>query len=243
MKRKIPMFHQEFQCLCSLLVLGSFAITCLACDEGKFKIPKEPEADPFDASIVDDAGPGTRCLENEVYGFNNAYSPSFGVEENPEVVVDIVAYFRCPYCAVFALWVKDLFDRRTDFYGRVRVNFHHFPLTGHDADAWDIHAAARAAQLQGLDYFWLLHDEIFTRSYNRQSFSIKKIKSYLEGLGLDMDQFQEDFESDETLSFLIWDKEQAEKMFVRGTPTVFVCGFMLANRNELELAIDDFLSD
>ncbi len=62
-------------------------------------------------------------------------------------------------------------------------------------------------------------------------------------LGLNMDTFYADLEAEDTKDFVQWDKEQCERAGTTGTPTVFVCGERLQNRNQLEEYLDWLLGE
>jgi hypothetical protein len=184
-----------------------------------------PDASDFDASIVDDAGPGELCPPGTENLFNNAYSHYLGGEESVELAVSNFSYFRCPHCAHFAELSHGIWAAREDFRKRVRLYFHHFPFD--NLTAWQLHACAEAAGRQGMENFWAVHDLIYD-GMNAESvkvYSIDEIVAFVDDvLNLDMDQFNADRESDVMLSFLVWDKSQGQAVGVSGTPSVFVCG-------------------
>ena len=83
-----------------------------------------------------------------------------GASQGPDnALVTIVEFsdFECPYCQKFANILNDVLPGEKD---RVRVVFHHMPLSMHP---WARTAAegAACAQLQGSEAFWAIHNQIF----------------------------------------------------------------------------------
>jgi len=184
-----------------------------------------PDASDFDASIEDDAGPGELCPAGTENLFNEAYSSYIGGEESVELSVTNFSYFRCPHCAHFAELVHEIWADREDFRKHVRLYFHHFPFD--NQTAWQIHACAEAAGRQGMENFWAVHDLLYggMNADPQKVYSVDEVVEFVDdALNLDMDQFNADRESDVMMSFLSWDKSQAQAVGVSGTPSVFVCG-------------------
>ena len=196
-----------------------------------------PQVNPFDASIDDggDVQPQAECREYGAHQFNNNFSPYFGGEVSVEVEVVHYSSFHCPHCARFAYDTGYLWDARTDYRDLVRIYFHH-------ADYVFRHRAAVAAQNQGMEHFWALHDFIYFNMLAQDHPSDGEIIDFVEKkLKLDMDRFNKDLNSDKTKSYLVWELENAMDAGVEVTPTAYVCGHQLGNWYYLEYAIDDQL--
>jgi protein-disulfide isomerase len=203
--------------------------------------PWTPDASDFDASVEDDAGPGELCPAGTKDLFNNAYSNYIGGEESVELTVSNFSYFRCPHCAHFAELSRGIWAARPDFRKRVRLYFHHYPFD--NQTAWQLHACAEAAGRQGMEHFWAVHDLLYDgmNADDQKIYSVEEVVEFVDDvLGLDMDQFNADRESDIMLSFLSWDKSQAQAVGVTGTPSVFICGEKIG-WSSIEEVVDGYL--
>lgn len=91
------------------------------------------------------------------------------------------------------------------------------------------HAAAAAAALQGK--FWEMHDLIFA---NQRDLSYDTFLGYAQKLGLDIDQFKEDFVSERVGNAVSSDAAEAAKLGVTGTPAFFINGRFLSGAKPFE---------
>jgi protein-disulfide isomerase len=202
----------------------------------------QPDADPFDADVEDDAGPGALCPPGTADLFNNFYSPYAGGEDSVDLEVVNYSYFRCPHCAHFSEVWEEMFDRRADIRARVRLYFHHYPFNYESA--WQLHAATVAAGNQGVENFWAVHDYIYggMNMEEPEYYSLEEVTAFADDvLGLDMARFEDDLNDDVTYAFLQWDKAQAIAQEVTGTPSVFICGEKIS-WGSIEERIDGYLS-
>ncbi len=133
--------------------------------------------------------------------------------------VEIVLFsdFQCPFCAVLAQPVRELEAKGVDGTG-ITVTFKHFPLSIHPQAAL-AHRAALAATQQGK--FWEMHDLLFA---NQRKAERDDVLEYARRLGLDLDRFQKDLDSDETRARIASDQAEGETLHVTGTPTYYVNG-------------------
>lgn len=201
-----------------------------------------PDGGDFDAG-ADDAGPGELCPPSAPDLFNNAYSPHVGGSESIDLEVVQFSYFRCPHCADFAMYSRDLWDTKQAYQDRVRLYFHHFPFNSETG--WKVHAATVAAHNQGLEHFWAMHDYIFDAAVAEDSVqrSPDDLRAFAEDvLGLDMVQYDLDVEDGSAAyGFLEWDKAQGQAAGIGGTPKVFICGELLSSWGKLDNTVDDYL--
>lgn len=107
----------------------------------------------------------------------------------------------------------------------VRIVFKNFPIRSHKY-AFKAAMAALAAGRQ--EKFWEFHDELF-KNYNR--LNDQKIQEIGKQLGLDQAKFVEHLKSPVEAARVRQDYEEAIRLGVRGTPTVFINGRMLKNRS------------
>ncbi len=103
--------------------------------------------------------------------------------------------------------------------------FKNFPIRNHKL-AQPAAKAALAAGKQGK--FWEYHDKVFT-NYNKLSESL--LKQFAQELELDMNRFRKERGSKELASLINRDLREANRIGVRGTPTIFVNGKRLGQRS------------
>jgi protein-disulfide isomerase len=223
----------------SLLLLLLHILPC--CRDASTAPP--PDVEPWDAGDTSTAEQSA-CTQGATYLFNNDFSPFYGGETSVDVEVVTYSSFYCDYCAQFAKRSEALWASRPDYQDRVRFYFHHWFVTP------DLALAATAAYYQGLEYFWAMHDHIYERQLSEpmNPYTLEDMTLYAENvLKLDMEKFQADVESEETLSFLYWDKGQAAAYGVQGSPTVYICGEEVPRTSitefKIEAIIDSYLNE
>lgn len=127
--------------------------------------------------------------------------------------------FQCPYCAKF----KDSVDQIWKEYPNdVRQVFRHNPLPNHPK-AKSAHHASVCAQRQGK--FWEYRDILFMHP---QGLDDTSLQSYAAMLGLNMEEFDACMKDAEIDLGLDRDVEYAYSVGVRGTPTSFINGALVA---------------
>ena len=90
-------------------------------------------------------------------------------------------------------------------------------------------AAELARGEKGGDGFWKMHDMIMSEP---KKLDVSVLRGYAEVLGLDMGRFDEVMGDEGKIDLLIGgDFGLAKKCNVRGTPTVFINGVKMANRD------------
>ncbi len=134
-----------------------------------------------------------------------------------DALVTIVEFsnFQCPFCSRVAPTTKRLVEEYGD---QVRVVFKHYPLDFHK-DAPLAAEASLAAHAQGK--FWEMHDLIFE---DQKSLSREVFEDYAEQLGLDMERFRRELDEGVHTAHVEGDKQIAQRIEVRGTPSLFVNG-------------------
>jgi protein-disulfide isomerase len=118
----------------------------------------------------------------------------------------------------------------------VKIAYKHLPLRSHNM-ARPAALASLAANEQGK--FWEYHDKLFAENKIVPA-SINKIA--LE-IGIDMDQFTKDRNSDRIQKMVAEDIADAGRLGVTGTPTIFINGRKLKQRSlaGFQALIDDEL--
>ena len=143
---------------------------------------------------------------------------------NPDAPVTLVIFsdFQCPYCSKTQPLLKQVLAHNRD---TLKIVFKHLPLPMHK-EAEPAARAAIAAQNQGK--FWPMHDALFAA----RPLTPEKIEQAARKIGLDMEKFKKDMNSAETRQKLAKDMMDARKAEVSGTPTLFINGRRVINRNE-----------
>ena len=224
--------------LCVLILFGPYGCRDPEFEETPWRI------DDFDPGTPG-AGPAPLCPPGSEAPINNAYSPYMGGDEYPDLVVEVFSYFRCQNCAELALLLDEIWERREDFKDHVRIYFHHFPLYEHET-AMELHASTIAAQEQGFENFWAMHDFVFEgiRSDPQVLYTPEDLYEYAKNsLQLDMAEYERVVNDDEKKSYILWDKSQAVELGLIGTPGLFICGKSVMSWPEIEATVDHYLQE
>jgi protein-disulfide isomerase len=107
----------------------------------------------------------------------------------------------------------------------VKLVIKHFPLPMHGF-ARKAAIAALAAAKQGK--FWEMHEKLYA---NQKDLSDAKVEAIAQELGLNLAQFNQDLKDPDIGSLVERDMNNARQANVRGTPTIFVNGKVLTQRN------------
>jgi protein-disulfide isomerase len=138
-----------------------------------------------------------------------------GAETAPLTLVEYGDY-QCPYCAAAHVNVRLVQDQLGP---RLRFVFRNFPLTQVHPLAELAAEAAEAAGSQGK--FWEMHDALYE---NQPALSPELIAALAQGLGLDMERFNEDLASGRFGERVKRDFMGGVRSGVAGTPTFFING-------------------
>jgi protein-disulfide isomerase len=133
----------------------------------------------------------------------------------PGVEIVLFSDFQCPFCAQLAGAIHQLQQAPPP---GVHIRFAHFPLGIHP-NAPLAHQAAVAAA--GQDKFWEMHDLLFA---NRSRAQREDVIGYARQLGLDVERFETDLDSDRVKALIDADKAEGSKRGVDATPTFYVNG-------------------
>ena len=139
---------------------------------------------------------------------------------NPDAAVTLMEFgeYESEDCAKANEVVKKLLE---EFDGKIRFQFRHFPLTLIHQRSLKASESAVAAAQEGK--FWEMHDILFE---TQRSWTVKKqndlyFYNFAKNSGLDMVQFEQDFESEETRERIERDKTEGFIVGVEGTPSFF----------------------
>jgi protein-disulfide isomerase len=142
------------------------------------------------------------------------------VRGNPNAPITLEEYgdYQCPPCGKLAPVVTQL---ERDYGQELRVIFHHLPLIIH-AHAREAAYAAEAAGLQ--NRFWEMHDLLYREQaiWSKAQDVPALFGSYAGILGLNIDRFKKDMESENVKARVSADEKRAKDLGVTDTPTVFI---------------------
>lgn len=181
---------------------------------------------------------------------------------NARVTLEEFGDFQCPPCGILA---GTLLKVEHDYAESLRVVFRQFPLGMHP-HAMTAACAAEAAGLQGR--FWEMHDMLFQNSKVWGNLAPRPNVSPAEGtnsptaqtpaevraifdgyaakLGLDIERFRKDMNTEEVQARIKLDQERAASIGVDRTPFLFIDGvqipFASFVENELRGVIDAALA-
>ena len=151
-------------------------------------------------------------------------SPTKG-NADATVVVYKFSDFQCPFCAIAAADMKGFVDGRDD----VLYVYKHFPLNSIHPEATPAAKAAWAAQQQ--DQFWLYHDGLF--AYQDRLGEAYYVE-LAEQIGLDIEQFNRDRNSDAAAQAVAEDLALAEALELPGTPAFVMNDLLIPGGAPLE---------
>jgi protein-disulfide isomerase len=146
--------------------------------------------------------------------------------------------FQCPFCARYALEVVPVLKETLLARGDVRFEYHHFPLTSIHANAQPAAEAAECVtEVNDPEAFWVYHDALFERL--QAWANLGDPNAYFVRLAGDLGLATEGVaECLENRDFAEEVREAtqiaANVLGLRGTPTIFVNGYRIANAFELE---------
>jgi len=139
------------------------------------------------------------------------------VKGNLESEIRLIEYsdFQCPACRAAAPAIEDLVE---NFGEQFVLEYRNFPLRQIHPNAQIAAQAAEAAAMQGK--FWEMHDKLFEKQEEwAQSFNPDRFfRGYAKELGLNVDRFRFDLESDEVKNHVNSDADEAAALGIPGTP-------------------------
>lgn len=132
--------------------------------------------------------------------------------------VTLVEYgdYECPYCGAAYPVVKEV---QSEMGEDLRFVFRNFPINSAHPHARRAAEAAEAAAAQGR--FWEMHDHLYE---HQDALEDDDLLAYAAELGLDVDRFARDLESDAYADRVHEDFMSGVRSGVNGTPTFFLDG-------------------
>jgi protein-disulfide isomerase len=170
---------------------------------------------------------------NKVHTIPLAKSAIKGNKNAPITVVEF-SDFQCPYCARLQPTLVQVLEA---YPKEVKLVYKHYPLSFHK-QAKNAAKASEAAGEQGK--FWEMHDLIFEK-FNKLTDA--SFKEFAEQLGLDVNKFLADFNSNKYDMQIQQDINLARTVGVTGTPTLYMNGKRMQRRSfdDFKSSIDEIL--
>ena len=163
-------------------------------------------------------------------------SPSKGPADAKVTIIEF-SDFQCPYCSRADKTIKQVLEA---YPKDVKVVFKNLPL-GFHKQAEPAARATLAAHKQGK--FWEMHDALFA---NQKGLSEDLYMKQAEKLGLDMDKFKADYNSDAIKKQVQEDAKLAAQHGITGTPGFFVNGVAVRGAypfDHFKMIIDRWLKE
>ena len=150
------------------------------------------------------------------------------VKGNKDATVTLVEYldFECEACGAYYPLVKRLSEEYAD---RVTFVSRYFPLPSH-RNSMTSALAIEAAGRQGK--YWEMHDLLFEEQQTWGELAAPDpaiFEGYAKQLGLDMERYAQDVNSEEARARIIRDRDEGTRLGVNATPTFFLNGEKLQN--------------
>jgi len=160
--------------------------------------------------------------------------PSRGPANAPVTIVEF-ADFECPFCGGFYPTLKLVEKNYAD---KVRLVYRQFPITTIHPNAQKAAEASLCANDQ--QKFWEFYDALFS---DQSRLDIPSLKQRAQTLGLNTATFNTCLDSGSQAATIQKDRDEAQKIGVNSTPTVFINGRLLGGRSyaEIQEVIEDEL--
>jgi protein-disulfide isomerase len=163
-------------------------------------------------------------------------SPATGPLNAPVTIV-MFSDFQCSACSATHPALKKAI---ANYPGKIRFVVRSFPLESVHANAWRAALAAAAANAQGKFFEYI--EILYTHQDKLDDASLKK---YAADLGLNVKQFELDFNSEKTAALVRKDMADGESYDINRTPTIYVNGLSVRRLSSegFKTAIDKALGN
>ncbi len=237
LSRSSPGFSRRIHTGC---IIGILAVVCMGCDgavpfsdsglkelqEGQKKILERLEALEKSQKEILTAAKGRgrqrpKVDYNKVHKIPDGKSAERGAKKAKVTIVEFSDY-QCPFSKRAQPLINQLLEA---FPNDLKHVFKNFPLRFHKR-AEPAAKACIAAGNQGK--FWEMQALVFE---NPKKLEDEDLKGYAEKLALDMGRFNSDFQSKDAAKEIQDDMALGRKVGVTGTPTLFINGKRVKQRN------------
>ena len=152
--------------------------------------------------------------------FNITQSDHVRGDFNAPITLVEFSDFECPFCERHYPTMNQIIS---NYQGRVRLVYKHFPLSFHP-NAQKAAESSECASEQGK--FWEYHDKLFTNQSN--GYSTDKFKQWAVELKLNTKKFNDCLDSGKYASKVQADAQEGAQKGVNGTPATFVSGQLVS---------------
>jgi protein-disulfide isomerase len=128
--------------------------------------------------------------------------------------------YNCPHCQEFAHSVEPSLVSQYVEPGKVKFEFRDYPFLGDSATR----AAEAASCAANQNAFWQYHDTLYLNQSSANAFSDTRLKQIAAALGLSTEQFDKCLDSGSAAQTVAQSKQDAEKLGVNSTPSIFING-------------------
>lgn len=166
---------------------------------------------------------------------------------DPNAKIKLVEYsdFQCPACAGFSSIFPEVFNYINSKYGSstLSLTYKYFPLISIHKNALLSAYSAEAAKMQGK--FWELEKVLFEKQdeWGEALDAKSKIEGYARDLGLDMNKFVLDRDSQNVKDTVNNSLDEAVKLGLTHTPFVFMNGEEMKDLQLSASAIEKIIED
>ena len=177
---------------------------------------------------------------NDTPDASSAIGQAAHVRGAADAKISLVEYgdYQCPTCGLYHPILQELLSR---YPGKIKLEYHHFPLVQMHSNAMAASLAAESAGDQGK--FWEMHDLLF--QYQRLWGDLQRPNPNPEAvfvqfalqLGLDSNKFMQSMRLPETRDRVLADVRRGNSI-VKGTPTFVLDGQVLPNLPDLQWFVD-----
>ncbi|MGX5201116.1 DsbA family protein [Aliikangiella sp. IMCC44632] len=157
-------------------------------------------------------------------------SPFRGPKNAPVTIIEF-SDFECPYCEKADATLRQLLKKYPD---SIKVVYKHYPLDFHKNAQIAAEAGVCAAE-QSNQYFWQLHDQMFSQ---RRNLSLGVIKDSAKSIGLNYQEFNTCLASTRPAKKVAQDMRQGAQVGVTSTPVFFINGKLLQGAQPLGVFVD-----
>jgi protein-disulfide isomerase len=178
---------------------------------------------------------------NDVPDASGAVGQTTRVRGAADAKITLVEYgdYQCPTCGRYHPIIQELLNR---YPGKIKLEYHHFPLVQMHSNAMMASLAAEAAGDQGK--FWEMHDLLFEyqqlwgdlRQPNPNPEEI--FLQFALQIGLDSNKFMQALRSPETTERVLADVRRGNPIVTKGTPTFVLDGQVLPELPDLQWFVD-----
>jgi protein-disulfide isomerase len=145
-------------------------------------------------------------------------SPTLGPKDAPITLVEY-SDFECPYCQRGAQTVKELMSK---YKGKIRFVFKHLPLSFHP-QAMISAKYFEAIKLQSMEKAFAFHNLVF-KNQSKLKQGENFLKQITKSLKIDDKRFAKDLQSEQVMSRITADLEEAKQFGMQGTPGYLLNG-------------------